>query len=143
MLAQNLKTPTDLGIKDEEFDALVTVLRMLEREEITYAPCKGADHDLYSKPQFFNMLNVDGIGPCGTTGCLVGWARLIANDHRLFTERRDLDGHLNTLFMMGGTSTWTKFISMNDVQPSQAAIALRNYLTYGEPRWAEVFSVES
>lgn len=38
MLAQNFKTPADLGITDVEFDALYKVLGILERSEVPHVP---------------------------------------------------------------------------------------------------------
>ncbi len=121
MLAQNFKTAADLRIADVELDALIKVLGMLEREEIA--------------PEQFNMCRY-----CGTACCLAGWA-YIASGEIAFPEVADNtprspahgnDG-LSTLFCsrlgLGLRAT-----------PSQAAIALRSYLTTGDANWAEALT---
>lgn len=135
MLAQNFKTPADLGIADADFDALAKVLGMLERQEI---------EDLPKGPRTFSLapLNVDlskfymgmvTVGTdCGTAGCILGWARHVARN-RIFPETCGptyRSTPLGRLFFGDG-------IFANG---AQAAIALRNYLTHGEPRWAEAMS---
>lgn len=137
MLAQNFKTPADLKITDAEFDALRKVLGMLERGEIKSAP-RGAAFDLldapdkHQTPTMFRMAGVMGHAECGTACCILGWAQ-----------------HVNSR-VFGGI-TWTPahpchslFFPSNDGilsrDPKKGAIALRNYLTHGEPRWAEALA---
>ena len=43
---------------------------------------------------------------------------------------------LRDLFGYGGRATDPAYVAT----PSQAAIALRNFLTHGEPRWAEALA---
>jgi hypothetical protein len=136
MLAQNFKTPADLQITDAEFDALVKVLGMLEREEIAYAPSSYHDPNLDSVPQFFNMLTVDGIADCGTTGCICGWARHVGGDRLLFLDRPFF---LDDLFCMASSGAY-RGRAAEDILPHEAAIALRNYLTHGKPRWNEALT---
>lgn len=121
MLAQNFKTPTDLRITDKEFDALTKVLGMLERAEIW--------------PEHLNMERID----CGTAACMMGWARRIGGSELFATEDME-EGPLSELFMFAGMDeisdpAWVK--RRQNVTPSQAAVALRNFLTHGEPRWDE------
>jgi len=145
MLAQNFKTPANLKITDAEFNALVKVLGMLEREEIPHAPGYGDICDFVSEsptgrpePQFFNMGFVTGKHDCGTAGCILGWAQHVAGDSLSFGERR---GAIARLFQMGDDACNQYFpIAIQDILPSHAAIALRNFLTDGEPRWAEAFA---
>ena len=128
MLAQNFKTAEELGLADVEFGALVTVLRMLERGDIAAAE--------------FHMGHFRH--ECRTPSCICGWAHHISNG-RAFGElsaahhgpmmlyrRFDQNPGLVALFRMTASRG-----SGGDITTAQAAIALRNYLTHGEPRWAE------
>lgn len=118
MLAQNFKTPMDLGLSDPEFDALFKVLGMLERGEI--------------EPEQFNMSRW-----CGTICCIIGHARNL--DARAFSGPiLDRDVALRQLF--GAGTVGRRKIGLSDIAPTQAAIALRNYLTHGEARWDEALA---
>lgn len=126
MLAQNFKTPADLGITAAEFDALVKVLGMLERGELTH------DHwDCPSVPNGFSMIEYITETQCGTVACIAGWADKIADTTFASRHLFNLPRALDELFS-GPTR--------GDASPSQAAIALRNYLTHGEPRWDEALA---
>lgn len=138
MLAQNFMTSTALGITDAEFEALVKVMGMLERGEIKYMPASWRDSPLHTDPivpQFFNMALIVTENDCGTACCILGWARHIVGDRSLF--RDGLSQSLNDLFRMGQTSDGYVGKFSEEMLPSEAAIALRNYLTTGEARWAE------
>lgn len=132
MLARNFKTPADLGISNAEFEALAKVLGMLERGDIP--------------EREFNMARIRGKTSCGTVACICGWASIVS-DGRAFPMRempgerwypissfsalpkslRDLFGVDNMKVCFEGTR-------------QSAAIALRSYLTTGEPRWAEALA---
>ena len=128
MLAQNFKTATDLSITDIELEALIKVLKMFERQEIL--------------PKQFLMGNF--FNECGTAACICGWAHKV--DARAFPEVRAerymsgvrLSKRLSKaalrLFAIG------EFIS--EPTPAEAAIALRNFLTEGEPRWGDILGDE-
>lgn len=122
MLAQNFKTAADLGITDKEFNALAKVLGMFERNEI--------------KADRFSMRALH----CGTTACIKGWCQIVSMDIHMFQNCWDRESSswrpnpINELFGYQGTAAREKRT------PSQAATALRNYLTHGEPRWAEAMS---
>ena len=137
MLANNFMTPSALGISDAEFDALVKVLGMLERGEIPDGE--------------FNMRRVQH--PCRTPACLCGWANYVSagqafplyaptrptffsNAGGYGPRWRDLPRQLLQLFGYGGRPTDPVYAAT----PSQAAIALRSYLTHGEARWAEALA---
>lgn len=144
MLAQNFKTAAELAIENGEFDALVKVLGMLERGETSYAPLNENKTSGYCllppsdrTPTMFNMDTVFGEADCGTTACMLGWAQFLTQDYSLFPdmnmtpETRDL--FLYQTFIRADDPAWK-------ATPEQAARALRNYLTLGEPRWAEVLA---
>lgn len=139
MLAQNFKTPADLRLTDLEFEALVKVLGMLERGEL-----KHGDFKRREPGDWFNMKSYGLTDKCGTIGCIAGWARVVSNGVAFpwaesdtanplynFTAKKNL----RTLFIPSlMASCWDK------ITPAQAAIALRNYLTHGEARWAEALA---
>jgi len=129
MLAQNFKTARELGLADAEVDALVTVLRMLERGEIA--------RDQFHMGQFRHQ--------CRTPACICGWAHHVSGG-TAFPELssqygpmmlyRRLSKSLVGLFRLTSARG-----SGGEITPAQAAIALRNFLTHGEPRWAEAMAV--
>lgn len=129
MLAQNFKTAKELGLADVEVEALVTVLRMLERGDIT--------------PEEFHMGHFQQ--ECKTPACICGWAHHVSRG-RAFPELaspygpiilyRRLNSSISELFRLTEARG-----SGSEITPAQAAVALRNYLTHGEPRWADAMAV--
>ena len=140
MLAQNFKTPAELGILDEEFDALKKVLTALEREEIEYSLPRGAVEKQQLK--YFNM----GWADCQSVACIAGWAFYFSNGvafKKIITGKNTFDSFdaiqplpLRDLLL----PTQHPYVSLDQIKPSQAAIALRNYLTYGKARWNEALA---
>lgn len=140
MLAQNFKTAADLGIAVHEFDALAKVLGMLEREEVRHVKTvqclhSGGDYSGLRWLPNFNMRAFAGESECGTTACVAGTADMLFKT--TFAKKYysgDLPVALANMFGRG-------IPCLNElITPAQAAIALRNYLTHGEPRWAEALS---
>ena len=136
MLANNFMTPSALAISDVEFEALVKVLGMLERREIP--------------DDQFTMRRVQH--PCRTPACLCGWANHVSAGRAFplhekpgttifsgatYAPRwRDMPRPLRDLFGYDGRATDPVYLA----HPSQAAIALRSYLTHGEARWSEALA---
>ncbi len=137
MLANNFMTPSALGLSDVEFESLVKVLGMLERGEIP--------------DDIFTMRRVQH--PCRTPACLCGWANHVSAGRAfplqaparwsLFSTAvayaprwKELPQPVLRLFGFGGRPTDPVYAAT----PSQAAVALRNFLTQGEPRWAEALA---
>lgn len=138
MLAQNFKTASDLGLTEKQLAALVATLGMLERGELAYFDrhrdsSRGESSAL---PSYFNMSDWSARYRCGTVCCIGGAAQAIGKLTRweLPDAALSMEG-LNDLFYAFSTPT-----SLNDITVEHAASALRNYLTHGEPRWAEVLS---
>lgn len=130
MLAQNFKTPAELEIEDVEFETLVKVLGMLERGEIRTLPKKSiatngraSEADL----QFFDMEMTALSFDCGIAGCFLGWMTFL--NPGITTSGKTI----RSLFLPPGEARRCR-------DPQKAAIALRNYLTHGEPRWDEALS---
>lgn len=124
MLAQNLKTAADLSVTADQYTALLTVLRMLEREEIPAGE--------------FNMGTITH--PCGTPACMLGWANHVAPGSffppgALSVKIGGWSYNLRDLFAIGPYE-----LPQRQATRSQAAIALRSYLTTGEPSWAEALA---
>ena len=128
MLAQNFKSPAELGVSDADFDALVQTLYAFERQEVP--------------DQLFDMLGMYTDG-CRTPGCVKGWAVFLSKGKAKF-ETWGRHSQLMRLFCMDGGSydvnAIVKHGGHQNIKPPHAAIALRNFLTHGEPRWAEALA---
>ena len=128
MLAQNFKTAKELGLAEVEVEALISVLRMLERGDIA--------HEQFHMGHFRHE--------CKTPACICGWAHHVSRG-RAFSElaspcgpiilHRRASNALSELFRLTQARG-----SGGEITPAQAALALRNYLTHGEPRWAEAMT---
>lgn len=147
MLAQNFKSAADLEITDAEQGALIKVLGMLEREEMKFSYVEAPGTVV--NPVIENGFNM---GPylketeCGTIGCIAGWAHL-ASGRRIFPFVISDGGSAADMLPIGLFDLFhcsDNPIQMNDryrITPSQAATALRSYLTTGEANWAEALAV--
>jgi hypothetical protein len=128
VLAQNFKTAKELGLAEVEVEALITVLRMLERGDIA--------REQFHMGRFRHE--------CKTPACICGWAHYISRG-RAFSElalpcgpiilHRRVSGTLSELFRLTEARG-----SGSEITPAQAAIALRNYLTHGQAHWAEAMA---
>lgn len=144
MLAQNFKSPADLRITAAEFGGLIQVLGMLERDEVKHVPVedtmfKNGDLPVLTKDFLFNMDNIYTVAACGTAACIAGTSDLFCGTKFMaedFCLRDNLPEQLLQLFCPNtyGNVRWA------DITTEQAATALRNYLTNGEPRWEEVLA---
>jgi hypothetical protein len=113
------KTPSQLKITREEFDALVVVLDKLEHLRI---PAK-----------LFTMETVGFHDLCGTPACIKGWGNKVL-------KRRAFDyesNHpCNRLFYPFQTNKCDPY----KAKRKQAAKALRTYLRTGKPNWEKVMA---
>lgn len=134
MLAQNFKTPVDLGIEDREFSALVRVLGMLERGELVDVQYRTEDTNLLG----FNIGCQYAENECGTLACIGGWAAKLMGhkDPMKYVDGYMNGGSLHELFWVYPAGPYSYHGKRPKV--AEAAIALRNFLTFGEPRWAEI-----
>jgi hypothetical protein len=126
MLANSFMTAEALGITKAEQRALVRVLGMFERGEIS--------REQYS----IGSLSAPS---CGTPACIRGWARHVAPGTFQVTEEHPAE--LRRLFFLLSCEDNRRVSSLprfDPRNPQQAAVALRNYLTTGEPRWAEALA---
>jgi hypothetical protein len=138
MLAQNFKAASDLGISEIEHRALITVLGMLERDEIPFED-KGEWSPMNGEPVAFNMMHVYGDAPCGTVCCLAGWAEYVAQARpfSLFGKRNRHEGLKALLDPYFGRG-----FRLERIAPAQAAVALRSFLTTGDPDWMSAIGRE-
>jgi hypothetical protein len=130
---QSFLTASALGISEAQRNALLKVLKLLEREELHHVggsainyPATGFNMNLWPDS------SLDTPRGCGTARCIAGWAEHIGRI-RFAPVGRPVG--LNRLFDPdedGGNYDY------NSITPAQAAASLRNYLLTGEPRWAEV-----
>jgi hypothetical protein len=128
VLARNFKTAKELGLANVEVEALTTVLGMLERGDIA--------QEQFHMGRFQHE--------CRTPACICGWAHYISGGkafpeisihHGAIILYRRSSNSLVELFRLTAARG-----SGGEITPAQAAIALRNYLTHGEPRWADAMT---
>jgi hypothetical protein len=141
MLAQNFKSPADLGLTDQQFDALAKTLVLLETEKVKHVPeevWELADEVYEGEVAFCGLFNMamwgsDDSHPreCGTIACIGGTAALISGDKAMFRGLLHSQKPMlhNLFFPNHGSCDW------DDITVEQAGQALRNFLTSGDPRW--------
>lgn len=128
MLAQSFKSAADLNITEPQLSALQKTLVLLETgklkhipsEKLNFDPCRRRDR------QFDGLFNMDHsffCGDCGTVACIRGTATLISGIE--FPASHAPLGLRNLFYSWGA----------GDPDTSQAATALRSYLTTGDARW--------
>jgi hypothetical protein len=135
MLAQNFKAADELGITEEQIEALIKTLVMLETGKLihnTHESIRQYTRNEEDAPftGHFNMACWRYATPCGTAGCIGGTAEMIVG-RGVFDYYDDQEGGdaLDRLFSPRGMKDWAK------ITPAQSAIALRSYLTTGDARW--------
>ena len=132
MLAQNFLDPDVLGVSPAAQTALIKVLGMLERGELHH--CRRGD-DI--RPNGFNLANHRVELACGTVACIAGWADIVARPRRLNLLRQAAKSTALADLFAPDDFSW------HAITPEQAACALRNYLTLGEPLWHDVIATAS
>jgi hypothetical protein len=130
VLAQNFKMAKELGLAQVEVKALITVLRMLEREDI--------GREEFHMGHFRHE--------CRTPACICGWAHHISGG-KAFPE---LSAQLGPMILYRRFNESPSIVALfrltsvrgsgGEITPAQAAIALRNFLTDGEARWGEAMA---
>ena len=127
--APNFKSANELALNDTEYQSLIKVLGMLERGELEHTTPIGRKLSLP-----FNMGTFLPHPECGSPGCIIGWARFLGGETSFARMMHQRCVGLNHLF--GGVGAKKKTLAYINVP--EAAQALRNYLTEGEPRWEEI-----
>lgn len=132
MLAQNFKTAEELFIGENEREALIAVLGMLEREELVHDRRKtGISTNGFNMECWYRQV-YEPAHKCGTVGCIGGWAETIGK-----FSFDDLTEGLDELFHPGCV-VGDVGVDYAHITTANAATALRNYLTNGAAKWAEV-----
>jgi hypothetical protein len=126
MLARSFLSAVDLGISEVERDALIATLFAFERGEIKHFTMRHFREN------------------CGTPACICGWANHFS-EGRAFAEVSSLSGALATKRLYSRLPKQLQYLfdiqglpQQTGATQAQAAAALANYLTLGEPRWDEV-----
>jgi hypothetical protein len=132
MLAQSFKSAAELNITEAQKDALIKTLVLMETGKVTHAPIgDGYYPDTGSFTGQFNMIHWNSVHGCGTVACIGGTAELVSGVSFNKDTCNGIDAQLYRLFMPDlPESLW------NGITPSQAARALRSYLTTGHANWA-------
>lgn len=134
MLAQNFMTAAELKLTDEHHAALRKALGALERGEAVHMPVLESSLVREPKPLAgFNMYAFYSDAACGTAGCICGWAEYLGG-LRPFSLAEARRGNEPLAILFDPPEFGIK-IKMETVTASQAATALRSYLTTGEANW--------
>lgn len=131
MLMQNFQTADQLGLTEQQRDALIKTLVLLETGKLTHVSASG---DFRFSDHFtghFNMDNWNRSDACGTICCIGGTAELVGH-LPLFSlnilARRDSYSDLFDLFC-------PQMLDWEEITTAQAATALRAFLTTGKADW--------
>lgn len=112
-----------LDITDAQRDALIKTLALLESGALVHAPASIGFSYGKTFTGHFNMAEWNHATDCGTVCCIGGTAELIGNLR--FLPRPDA---LEDLF-------YPTIAPLSTITPTQAAVALRSYLTTGNANW--------
>ena len=129
-------THEELDISCEEKCALVRVMEGLESG--LYVHSKDDSEGTPEGKRAFNLgVSCDDSYVCGTVGCIGGWVGF-----ELKKSTRDSHGYvfanehssLGPLYFPTVLETW----EYEKITPAQAACAIRNFLSTGDPGWGEI-----
>jgi hypothetical protein len=138
MLAQSFMSAADLGISDQQRDALQKTLVLLETGKLEHIPTALSLPDEEQEvvpPEFggtFNMRWWSFAHNCGTAGCIGGTAEMISG-----VGFGMWGAHPGLSKLFWPVSIFEKEEDLDSITTSQAAHALRSYLTTGDAKWAE------
>lgn len=134
MLANSFLKAEALGITEAEVAALIKVLGMLERGELS--------HGFAGKGPSFSMITVYAHTDCGTVGCIAGYVALHMKERSPsdYAYQYQHKGALSELYFPRNAKRHLR-TGLSNITPEQGAIAVRNFLTTGAPRWSEALEV--
>jgi hypothetical protein len=138
MLAQNFMSADQLHVTREEHAALVTVLYMLEREELKSIVFGININDRVLQGKCFSMNNTWVKGKCGSAGCIGGW---VADVMGVSDKNKYVDSYWSYVAIRQlplADLYWNAKAIQSKVSSDQGAAALRNFLTTGKAQWDEV-----
>ena len=163
MLAQNFLTAEELQLRPCEYEALIKVLGILERGEITFVPnvigkvrrehIQVGESNPSARNFVFNMAVWHCHLPCGTVHCIGGLAEEIGGFHFSNYNLAGLDElfhPFNSFMRMTAFNSFVYDDNGERIDPpdwealtvSQAAMALRSYLNSGHPHWGEAVGLK-
>lgn len=134
MLAQSFLSAAELGISEEQKEALIKTLVLLEMGKLRHRRLSDLrDLRIFDHPREFtgdfNMAVVAAEHSCGTVCCIIGTAEAISG---VSFEGWSANERLNDLGIAAGAGSL-----FFDIEPTQAARALRSYLNCGDAKWHE------
>lgn len=138
MLARTVLTPEQLEITPGVHAAILTLLGMMERGELVHVGFRDSTnepHVPWPRVGQFNMNCWVGYGDCGTVHCIGGSLELLAPAEGCLQSPHAMG--LYHLFYPDLDSDWA------NITVAQAAAALRNYLSTGQPEWKSVMGEAS
>jgi hypothetical protein len=135
MLARSFLTANELNISDHEYTALVSVLGMLERGEMTHTRVDYSEGMLaqFAPAYPFNMAQF-----CGSACCIAGWADQIHGTMMSRDCEFAYGSDIVDLFYVEDDGESVYDGTLEDITTAQAAYALRNFLTTGKANWIDV-----
>jgi len=145
MLKRTFKTAAELQISAETYAAALQVLDQMERGLIEYREIDDTSYRLrnfmnfgpeFLRPFTFNMVEwMTDIPHCGTVCCIGGAIEMVMG----YSMSGWDEDQMYPLFFVGsdGGRRAIKH-SLTSITVAQAAAALRNFLTDGQPHWREV-----
>jgi len=140
MLAATYLSADTLRIAPRVRDALIEVLTRMERGELVHV-YEPEEIRMPLPGNLFCMNEWNTQMTCGTVRCIGGWCEYIMDPNKQYDDDDEPDwittDELEELFYP------PRVVRRGAYQASvgQAAAALRNYLTTGEPNWEQAMSV--
>lgn len=151
MLAQNFQSADELLITEQQRQALIKTLTLLETNKLKHFRRKKVNLDTgevederlnfcFGKEPIsqFNMNIWRANTTCGTVACIGGTAELVGQVY-FGVDHRMLPPNLYNLFYPGFEASFIEG-AYDHITTEHAAQALRNYLTTGEPNWFDILS---
>lgn len=132
MLAQNFKSADELRLTEAQYNALKKTLVLMETGKIKHVDNEELSYPIvhFTFTGHFNMNEWLAVGECGTIACIGGTAELVGGlRQRSLSNAAERNHDLNCLFYPPRLLHWNK------ITVTQAAHALRSYLTTGEAEW--------
>lgn len=132
MLARTFLTPAELNISDQQFEALLKVLGMLERGELVWHKQAKESGASVKNINRFNMGSWSD-SHCGTVGCIGFWAEKVGK-----VPLKVGKVHFSSITVGTRDLFYNHKACDMDTTPEEGAEALRNYLSTGKADWDDV-----
>ena len=128
------KKASELKITPKEHAALITVMGWLKDGSLREGPGGG-----------FDMSDACGFSACGTVACIGGWVYLAMQGLKFDVGPLDRDARIEARMYVAEDKTealhdlyypWNiGFTKWETITASEAATAIANFLTSGDPSW--------